>query len=195
MQITEQMYADAIKIYEASFFARDCHEGQFRKYTGLPYITHPMRVAAIVQEMPISTCRPANCYKAEMIQAAWLHDTVEDCGITCEMISARFGERVADMVFDMTNPSKIYPELSRRERKELDRKHLADVPWEVKIIKLADRLDNLLDLNHPKAPDDFKKLYAKESKLLLEVIAPAIYNDAEATIKEFEKALAALEKS
>ena len=75
---------------DAIEFATKAHEGQFRKGTRRPYIVHPIEVADIVSTMTKDE---------EVICAAVLHDTIEDCrGITKDVLRLRFGERVADMV-------------------------------------------------------------------------------------------------
>ena len=74
-------------VEEARSFAEKAHEGQFRKGTKRPYIVHPLEVAKIVSTMTDDE---------EMISAALLHDTLEDCRqVTKEQIKEAFGERVA----------------------------------------------------------------------------------------------------
>ena len=77
-------------IDKAIAFATKAHEGQLRKGTNLPYILHPMEVGMIVSRMTDDN---------EVIAAAVLHDTVEDCdGVSLEMIREEFGEKVARIV-------------------------------------------------------------------------------------------------
>ena len=62
------------------------HNGQTRKGTNLPFIIHPMEVAAIVAAMTLDQ---------DMLCAAVLHDVVEDCdGISIEDIRREFGDIV-----------------------------------------------------------------------------------------------------
>lgn len=153
-------------IIEAAMYARHAHEGQKRKYSGIDYIIHPGRVANLVMLY-------GEKINDGMIAAAWLHDVIEDCRksdgtqYTYDDITDSFGWYVADIVAALTNPSKYYQKLSRAERKAMDREHLRLCGHKVKLIKLADRLDNFRDV-----PDDedFKKLYADESYALLDVI-------------------------
>src|SRR3990172_12004411 len=65
-------------------FAVEKHEGQFRR-SGDPYVTHPIAVARLVAELHMDS---------PTIQAALLHDTIEDCGVTPEQIRSRFGQGV-----------------------------------------------------------------------------------------------------
>lgn len=146
-------------ILKAAALATRAHEGQKRKYTNLPYITHPARVAGRVGILPGVT--------EELVAAAYLHDVLEDTTVTREEIEEATNAQVGFYVDCMTNKSKGTG-LPRAERKALDRKHLAEIPAEVKQIKALDRIDNLLDCTG--APVDFKKLYSQESLLLADVL-------------------------
>ena len=77
-------------VQEAIDFATKVHEGQFRKGTKRPYIVHPMEVGEIV-----STMTPDE----EIISAAILHDTIEDCeGVDAKVLEEKFSARVAAIV-------------------------------------------------------------------------------------------------
>jgi len=141
------------------------HEGQTRKYDGSPYIVHPGRVAARISMHPRGT--------EAMVCAAWLHDVIEDCGASSEGIANALADstlglpgaqEVARLVTELTNPSKKFPDFCRADKKALDRKHFMSVSMEAKMIKLADRTDNLRDLAG--APDDFALMYFNESAML-----------------------------
>lgn len=139
------------------------HRGQTRKGNGEPYINHCGRVA-----MRIKVARP--WIDDEVIASAWLHDTLEDTDATYEELLGKFGRYIANNVLGMTNPSHDdeHKDKPRAERKRIDREHTAKQDNTVKLIKLADRVDNLSDFYH--ANDGFMYKYAEESKLLLEVI-------------------------
>lgn len=146
-------------IMQAARFARFAHFGQTRRYTGTPYIYHPMRVAGRVTYM--TTAAP------ELVAAAWLHDVVEDCGKTVDELQEIFGIEVASLVAELTNPSKGM-KASRHQRKLVDRLHIATISPNAKLIKLIDRIDNLREV--PVSEVDFLRLYKSESALLLEVL-------------------------
>ena len=114
-------------IDDAMEFAARAHEGQFRKGTRRPYIVHPIEVADIVSTMTKDE---------EVICAAVLHDTIEDCrGITWDVLKLRFGSRVADMVAqESEDKSKTW-----EERKGATISRLKDAPVEVQMIGLADK--------------------------------------------------------
>ena len=144
---------------DAFEFASEKHYGQIRKYSGRPYITHPVAVAGLVYDYAEAT--------PEMVAAALLHDVVEDCGVTGGEIFKRFGPTVAGYVWDLTKISK--PEDgNRQKRKEIDRDFLANVRPESKTIKLADILHNSRDLIECN-PDFVPKWYA-ETIALFEVL-------------------------
>lgn len=149
-------------ILRAAALAVRAHEGQTRKYTGFPYVTHPARVAGRTAILPGAT--------EEMIAAAYLHDVLEDTKVSREEIEKETSPLVGNLVDQMTNRSKASG-LSRAERKAMDRERLSTVSMEAKKIKILDRIDNLLEMTD--APVDFKKRYTDESLFLAAVLAPA----------------------
>lgn len=124
-------------INKAIAFATNAHKGQLRKGTNLPYIFHPMEVGMIVARM---TDDP------EIIAAAVLHDTVEDCeGVTEEVIRKEFGNRVAGMVgAESEDKTKTW-----KERKAHTLWHLREkATWEELLIALGDKLSNIRSIHH-----------------------------------------------
>lgn len=144
-------------IDRARAFATTAHNGQVRKYTGLPYITHPEAVAEIVRSVP---------HTPEMIAAALLHDTIEDCGVSLDTIKSGFGPHVADLVYWLTDVSKP-SDGNRAKRKDIDRLHTSRAPAEAQTIKYADLIDNLFTI--VEHDPDFAKVYLREKALLLAV--------------------------
>lgn len=144
--------------HRAREFAFTAHAGQKRKYTGEDYIVHPAAVAEIVRSVPHTTA---------MLCAAWLHDTVEDCGISLAEINALFGETVAkyvEMLMDVSNPT----DGNRDFRKQLDREHTRASLSAAKTVKLADLIDNSRGiLRHD---PDFAVIYMREKRLLLDCL-------------------------
>lgn len=170
-------------IITAAQLAAKAHEKQFRKYgNGIPYIIHPIRVAGLVATHPMAT--------EEMVAAAYLHDVYEDAGYTEDDLFRHGlgGGPIPYFVRCLTNPSKQFKDKPRAERKAMDREHIRAMPWEVRLIKLADRLDNIMDMNCcPDTPKDFDRLYRSETVELYKVLA--------GTDVDFERRLvAAVEK-
>lgn len=81
-------------------------------------------------------------YDPVVIVAALLHDTVEDTDTTFEEIKSHFGEKVQKVVAEVTD-DKTLPKL---ERKRLQIVHALTSSYEAKLVKLADKLYNLRDL-------------------------------------------------
>jgi (p)ppGpp synthase/HD superfamily hydrolase len=142
-------------------FATIAHEGQVRKYTGEPYITHPIAVAKIVATVPHTT---------EMLVAAVLHDTVEDCDVTLEDIEREFGKEVMTLVFWLTDVSQP-SDGNRAQRKALDRAHLALAPAAAQTIKVCDLIHNTASIRQHDL--DFWIVYRKEKLLLMDILVDA----------------------
>ena len=146
------------KIIKAALFAAKKHEGQFRKYNNLPYISHVIRVAGRFMTHADS-CEDSIC-------SAWLHDVAEDCYSNPQQgfqeIERLFGDNVRYGVEYLTNVSK-QTAANRAKRKQMDCERISNIPVKFKIIKLIDRIDNLREVDRA---EDFSKKYAQESKLL-----------------------------
>ena len=147
-------------VERARVFATAAHAavGQVRKYTFEPYIVHPTEVASIVATVP---------HTNEMLAAAYLHDTVEDTGVSIVDIQVEFGNEVASLVSWLTDVSK--PEQGNRAvRKAIDREHTAMAPAAAQTVKLADLIANSRSiLAHDPA---FARVYLEEKRMLLEVL-------------------------
>ncbi len=141
-------------------FATKAHASidQRRKYTGEPYIVHPIAVAELVRSVP---------HTPEMIAAAYLHDVVEDTPVSIDEVRREFGEEVATLVDWLTDVSRPQ-DGTRRIRKELDRQHSAKAPAEAQTIKLADLIDNTLSIRD--RDPHFWRVYKREKLALLEVL-------------------------
>lgn len=109
------------------------------KYGNLPYEYH---LKAVVKELslavPFKYTEDANPHTTETIAAAWLHDVVEDTGVTLGDIREEFGGKVARLVDAVTDE----PGENRAEKKAGMYKKLAKAPVGARAIKLADRLAN-----------------------------------------------------
>ena len=157
-------------------FATRAHEGQYRKYTHDPYITHPLAVMEIVRGVPGHT--------EEMLVAAVLHDVVEDTDVSLMEIEEEFGNVVSDLVLHLTDISK--PEDGNRlKRKRKDAEWYAQGSAQAQTIKVADFIDNTRDIaqHAPKFWETYKmeKLYALD---LLELADTDLWHQAHIQIKE-----------
>ena len=122
------------EITRAYRFAEAAHAEHTRD-EGTPFIEHPLRVASIlVAEL--------GCCDLDLITAAFNHDVLEDCpAITMAQLTEVIGRRACAMVVDVTKLQVPSEEKAARDRAYLDR--LPGLPWESRLLKLADRIDNL----------------------------------------------------
>lgn len=150
---------DFSKMQSALIFADEAHQGQVRKYTGEDYINHCISVAVIVGNLPEAT--------TEMICAAYLHDTVEDCGVKIWEIEKDFGIIIARYVEQLTDvyTKEAYPHLNRKERKRLEAERLGTISAPAKTIKLADIIDNTESIVY--YDKNFAKVYLDEKADML----------------------------
>lgn len=167
-------------IEKARVFATAAHHaaGNVRKYTGEPYINHPAAVVELVRSVP---------HTQYMICAAWLHDTVEDTGVTLDVIEREFGPKVAELVEMLTDVSTAQDGL-RKQRKAKDREHTAKASPEAKTIKLADLIDNTRSI--VERDPRFAKVYMAEKALLLGVLIDgdlALWSLANRMLGEYER--------
>ncbi|MGN6815833.1 MAG: HD domain-containing protein [Solirubrobacterales bacterium] len=115
--------------------ARSDHEGQVRNGSGgMPYVEHPVRVAALLDE---------HGYGEEALAAALLHDVVEDSETTLGDLRELFGDPVAGMVGALTDDESID---SYQARKAEHRERLAAAGEEAMAIYAADKLTNTTTL-------------------------------------------------
>ncbi len=123
-------------ILDAASFAAKKHTGQKRKGSdGEPYINHPIEVANLLVSV-------GKIEDDDMIVAALLHDTVEDCGVSHEEIEENFGTVVASYVRELTDDKS----LPKEERKNLQIEHAPHLSHGAKQIKLADKISNIRDV-------------------------------------------------
>jgi guanosine-3',5'-bis(diphosphate) 3'-pyrophosphohydrolase len=144
--------------YRAMMFARNAHKNQVRKYTGNPYSDHLAEVAGIVATVSRDPVH---------IAVAWLHDTVENCGVSLDTIRDLFGEIVCQGVAALSD----LEEGNRETRKRLGRGRLAATEGWIQSIKCADLISNTSSI--VKHDPNFAIVYLKEKRLLLEVMTKA----------------------
>jgi (p)ppGpp synthase/HD superfamily hydrolase len=157
---------------KALVFATAAHAavGQVRKYTGEPYIVHPIEVAEIVACVP---------YTEAMICAALLHDVLEDTKVTEKLLRDEFGDEVTDMVVWLT---KVEVPGNRKVRKEAELKRLYGAPAEVQTIKIADMIANTPSI--VKWDPKFAKTFLREKQELLEVLTKGDHRLLERACKQ-----------
>jgi guanosine-3',5'-bis(diphosphate) 3'-pyrophosphohydrolase len=161
-RIGELTHWDKASTERALEVAENAHDGHYRmssKYdmsSPAPFIVHSMRVALILIE-------ELHVFHPEPICAALLHDVVEDTGgqVTTFHLEKQFGRNVALMVSCVTRPVPDV-NISSEQQMQIYQERIARSAKYTRVIKLAERLDNLRDLVD--SPDeDFQKQYLQET--------------------------------
>ena len=122
-------------------YARAAHDGQLRR-SGEPYVLHPIEVATLVADLGAAV---------ETIQAALLHDTVEDTSVTLSDLDGTFGPEVRRLVDGCTKVARVHPGIGQAEVQAANLRKLFIALAEdtrVVVIKLCDRLHNLRTIEH-----------------------------------------------
>jgi GTP pyrophosphokinase len=127
--------ADLPRVVQAYEFSSKAHEGQTRR-SGDAYITHPIAVAEILAGLHLD---------AASIQAALLHDVIEDTPSTLGEIQTRFGEDVARLVDGVSKIDNLRFDSVAEAQAESFRKMLLAMAKDLRVIlvKLADRTHNM----------------------------------------------------
>ena len=145
----------AASVHAALDYAINAHDGQKRD-SGEEFIEHPIATALRLADMKLDTTT---------IEAALLHDVMEDCGISFGELEAEFGTEVAKLVDGVTKLKRLdmisensamkkqiaSPEATRTASL---RKMLVAMAEDVRVvlIKLSDRLHNMQTLQHLPVP-------------------------------------------
>ena len=163
-------------IEKAIQFATIAHEGQVRKGTTRPFILHPLEVGKIVMSMTTDE---------EVICAAILHDTIEDCKtVTKEQIAEEFSERVAELVSQESEDKTK----SWMERKSHTIEHLKKAPIEIQMIALADKLSNMRDIDrdYPECGEKLWERFRMKDKNVIGWYYKSVRDSLEPSMKHTE---------
>ena len=165
-------------VREASLFAQEVHKDQVRNYSKEKYFWHLMEVAMILEG---AGCDP------EIVAAGFLHDCKEDQGVQHQTLVDQFGERIANLVEEVTDP-KVKGNRAFRVQAALE--HLAKASPDAQSIKLADIISNVSTVVD-QAPD-FAHVYVPEKRRALPYLTfgnPKLYARAAETIERAEERL------
>jgi len=126
-------------IERAYIYSARVHEGQVR-LSGEPYLSHPLEVAGILADMKLD---------AVSVAAGLLHDVIEDTHATAQEIIEIFGEEITHIVNGVTKLSALSFGSSQARQAENIRKMILAMADDIRVIliKLADRLHNMVTLN------------------------------------------------
>ena len=124
-------------VIRAAAFAAEKHRRQRRKDADAsPYINHPIALANVL-------VNEATVEDTTVLAAALLHDTIEDTATTSQELETVFGATIAGIVNEVTDDKS----LSKAERKRGQIEHAAGLSPQAKLVKLADKICNLRDMN------------------------------------------------
>ncbi|MFI4937844.1 MAG: RelA/SpoT family protein, partial [Candidatus Berkiellales bacterium] len=156
LYLSEEQVAEITQAYT---LAAKAHEGQ-KRYTGEPYISHPLEVARILAGLKMDH---------QTIMAAMLHDVIEDTAIDKAEIAKRFGTKVAELVDGVSKLKQISFDNRELAQAENLRKMMLAMTQDIRVIliKLADRLHNMRTLGA--LPSEKRRRIALET---LEIYAP-----------------------
>ena len=182
------------KVWEAYRFSEKAHNGQKRR-SGEDYISHPVSVACIAARFHLDS---------QSIQAALLHDVVEDTESTELEIESKFGKQVSNLVIGLSKLDKVEFQDANEAQAENFRKMLLAMTQDVRVIliKLSDRLHNMqtiqsldenkktriaqetVDIYAPIANRlGLNNLYQELEDLCFEVLHPVRYKTIQKAIK------------
>ena len=182
------------KVWEAYRFSEKAHSGQKRR-SGEAYISHPVSVACIAARFHLDS---------QSIQAALLHDVVEDTESTELEIETKFGKQVSTLVTGLSKLDKVEFQDANEAQAENFRKMLLAMTQDVRVmlIKLSDRLHNMqtiqslderkkiriaqetIDIYAPIANRlGLNNLYQELEDLCFEVLHPVRYKTIQKAIK------------
>jgi len=183
-------------IMDAEAFGRKAHGDQKRKYTGEPYIEHPIAVAARVWKV---------AHTMEQVIAALLHDVVEDTKVQLQDVIKKFGPVVGNYVWWLTDaeilkapdgsisvvqimgPTGKLQNANRDMRKAMNREKIARMPDAVKTIKIADMIDNSISI--AQHDPNFAVVYMREKALILPLLVGGdkeLWAEAEAILQQYQ---------
>jgi guanosine-3',5'-bis(diphosphate) 3'-pyrophosphohydrolase len=151
--------ADLKEIERAYRFAAEHHEGQ-KRLSGEDFIEHPLAVAQILADLGLDTTT---------LEAALLHDTVEDTDVSVADLESGFGPEVSRIVDGLTKLDALSFRSREHEQAENVRKMIVAMAGDIRVllIKLADRLHNMRTLSA--LPKDKQRRIATAT---LEIYAP-----------------------
>jgi guanosine-3',5'-bis(diphosphate) 3'-pyrophosphohydrolase len=119
-------------------FAARKHRNQRRKdESASPYINHPVSVSLLLADT-------GGVKDPQILAAAILHDTLEDTDTTPEELENRFGHRIRKIVEEVTDDNS----LPKAQRKRLQVEHAAHLSPDAVLVKLADKISNVLDVTY-----------------------------------------------
>jgi (p)ppGpp synthase/HD superfamily hydrolase len=168
------------KITRAAVFASQRHAGQRRKGAAEePYFNHLAEVADLLAQA-------VGDFDVNLTVAGFLHDTIEDAGVTREELAELFGGDVADLVAAVTDDKS----LPKEKRKLLQIEHAAQTSPRAQSLKLADKIANVRSLKDS-PPVDWSEQRRHEYVLWAKAVVDNLPNPDPWLKRRFDEAVQA----
>jgi (p)ppGpp synthase/HD superfamily hydrolase len=180
------------QVQAAILFAAKAHGDQLRKDGRTPYLVHPVGVMRLLSSRLGVT-------DAEMLEAALLHDVLEDTDAEEAELERAFGARVLRIVKDLTLPDDAH---GPKVPTEVKTRHLVEalrrVAWDSVVVKLCDRWDNLGDAGAALWTAEKTEGFCRQSEAMLETVRerrnrqpepPALHGPVEAALEGVQQAI------
>ncbi|MEM1211726.1 MAG: phosphoribosylglycinamide formyltransferase [Planctomycetota bacterium] len=149
------------QIHAAYDLCISAHHGQTRAGAKkLPYASHPIAVYHDLLSLGVTD--------PDILAAALLHDVLEDTPMTSRQLTKAFGPRVTGLVKELTLPPSAEKSFVIKHRTLC--RHARKMTPDAKLIKLADRRHNLLELHHK--PISKRQRYGEATLALLVALKP-----------------------
>ncbi len=162
------------EINQAYKFAEQAHRGQTRKNSDEPYFNHPV-------EVMFNILQYVEDADTEMLISALTHDVPEDCEVTFQDMTVKFGPSVASIVNFCTKIS-VPEDGDRATRKKIDQDHYAKGNYHSQNVKVADAKSNTRDLLEMEL--SFAKKYIYEKIAMVEALTKANAHLREVTLNQ-----------
>lgn len=127
---------DFLNYWNALSFAFNKYGSLKRKSKDIPYIIHPIRIITMLRAVGFNEFD-----HEDLMIAALFHDLLEDTDTDLKEIEDKFGKKVGEIIVELTKP-----EGAKDRKKDNWIKNFVNKSIEAKTIKLADRIDNLMDM-------------------------------------------------
>jgi (p)ppGpp synthase/HD superfamily hydrolase len=168
-------------------FAIEAHNKTNHLYDGKPYSIHLSMVVMYAMKHLDEAYIPENSYET-IVNACWLHDTIEDCRLTYNDIQAIAGEEVAEIVYAVSN------EKGKNRKERANKKYYEGINNTAfaTYVKLSDRLANVKYSSDTNSR--MLEVYKKENNeflkaLKLDIGAGAKHHQYKSMVKELNELL------
>lgn len=127
-----------------------------RKAKEIPYVIHPIRITAILHAADYNEFE-----HEDLMIAALFHDLLEDTDTNLKEVEDQFGKKVGEIIVELTKP-----EGAKGRKKDEWLENFVKKSKEAKTIKLADRIDNLMDMRDVWDVEK-QRSYTDQAKIIL----------------------------